>query len=324
MIRLYFPATILLQYLNVSKIHRLHQLIEESRAEVLLRFMERSEEDARFRPYLPLLLIRYYQRLRHRLHGLVLGEDVVLYYRKEAPIELGKDEEEYELLLRLDPDLREKLTLRKFRIIDRVLWPHMAIKAYYNINNLFKEKIREIERLTGEIKTLKATCKEAESRQRMKSRLCIVPYNFCRRASIYSPSQLGGVISKVPLMGTSTFFQYALLYALKYDATVAQMIELPGEFLEDAERELKRFHVMYGEVLRNLREALKMILEGAETPIAYVRYKLAEGPLTPIDLLTLSEASGFSYRELYNAIETLRRRGEVIIDPETGQWKLKK
>ncbi len=316
-IHLYFPATVLMDYVDASSIGELKVRIKESKVSVLGELLKsQATSDIHTTIRLPRTLKNYLYALRDRLRQLVLGKEVILYFRKEDPIEL-EAEEEYELVFDLNPNIANKLKIRRRVVAERLLLTDMIFRLYLHLyddeelKNLFKEYHKLPKFLTP----------RQDSRLSLLESYTPLNGNLTRNISdVRLPEQVRGmVLERLPLLSFSGVVQLALMLHIKerkweayYDKTPKMTEELDNvydEWVSLFERSIES----YKHVLSRYITEFKAILK-EEDPIE--RFILSSLPGTFFDIYNRARAVGFDPDEVMHKISDLIRRGKVRVDGE--------
>jgi len=312
------PSTILLQYFaTINSMDDLKRAIEDRKVSVLRQLLKPHDNDVRTSIYLPINLKQIYKKIRKKMYGKILGKDVILYFRRQEPIAIDPSEE-YELILEMDPNILEKMKLRKFSVIDRFLWTHIVLKGYYYLYDEFRDLIRKYNEKLDAFSNESYRVSYKFAKEVDRSKLSVHTYEFCEKCDIYHPEQLDGIISTLPLLSKTGVFQFSFMVALNDKEFVDNLdLELGDRFVEDNKAKIDEFCDIYRNKLGYFIEKVEEILKGVDDCTEWLESKIKEkGKITLNDLVTYANLGLFSYPELLGALNSLIKRRVVVPDPE--------
>jgi len=309
-VEIYFPSTILMQYIKASTIKELESEVSEGKLNVIGRLLEPDDyEDVHTTVVMPFVLKKYILDLKNRMLNMVLGKDVVLYFRRDNPLEIGA-EEEYELLLQLKPSLVNKLKIRKSVVAYRFLFTDMVFRLYYYICNRIKEKIDIVKDLESKICTFSKSAKYESLLSKY------IPFNKPVHSSsinVFYPVQLEGVIQSFPLLTKSGVLQLAVMYHVKEEKFKEYGIKVTDEFIEDCESHFDMHISQYINRLDRFINEVKSIVE-EEDPLE--RFLLNILPSTFLDIYERAKAMDLDIDEVMLKLRRLMIRGKIIANGE--------
>lgn len=349
-IRLYFPSSILSQYMDISvevlqehinklnetlivfdkkmlkkaverKVDILKTVLRDhiETARMLLNFLKKNPlVDVKTSVFLEPNIAKHFVELRRKLKRKRLGSDVIIYFAKDSPIEIGlSDEVEYELSILVE-DATAYFKISTSCVADRLLWTHIIYKFLFYIHDKFGDLIREYKKLygkIGDIGLLKASRIEAIANEHKISQTRC--QNFTKQITVYHPTTLDDLVyEQFPLLTKSVVFSKALLYHLTDDYFLRMFDhKIADEFREWALFELEKFEEEYRKNLERAIELMKSVYEGVNSPATWLLRKVKErGFITTLELPALADLSGFTVEDLEFALRMLCQQGKVKPD----------
>lgn len=324
-VELYFPATILSQYVGVANISDLRSLSDVDPVHLYLEFNKPSDEDVDTTILMPPNLREWYIRYRESLRGKVLGKDVVLMFsiHDEVIVDWDQSDLEYYLITRGFDSLMEhesKLRLRKYKVIERVITTDMLFRLYYSISDRIRDELTRFWELRREV---------AFFNMRRATRYAFVerdylPYNREHGGNamhIYHPQELRGFKTKCfPLLSWSGLIQLGMLHFIVSDRWRELNIfkNVPYEFIKECEEEFDKHVNRYKAHLKNFIAEVERI-KAEEDPLE--RFILSNLPATTLEICERGEMIGYRWSEVLSTIESLRKRG--LIFEKDYQWRVK-
>jgi len=201
----------------------------------------------------------------------------------------------------------------------------MVFKTYYYIQDSLKSLIKRYMDLhwkVGDVATSVAAKVATNTRFNSHS---VFPYEICKPVTIYYPEQIRDIcIAQIPLITTTGLFQLSLMYAFTDNAFLDMLnVRLSEEFLDDNRAQFDCFMSEYELRLSQAITELENILEGRDTPIAWLQEFIKDrGFVTTLELPSLAELSGFTKKELELALKVLVNKGVVRkTKPEVYEWR---
>lgn len=317
-IRLYFPAVVLMQYVDASSISELSEKLRDNKIAVLGTLLKRDDqEDVHTTIIMPAILKKYFRALRNKMTKKILGKDIILFFRREVPIEI-EAEEEYELLLQLNPQVANKLRIRKFSVAERFLATDIIFRLYYYMYDKFKDKIKEIKELESKVITFSQSARY----ELLLSNY--TPFEFPVHKmimNIHYPSMVDGFISSnFQLLTKSGVFQLALLYHARerkfedfFDSGRLPGIENTEVFVQECKYHFDRSIEHYSHTLDRFISELRAIVEEKDVIEEFIKSCL---PATFFTIYEKAKAQGFDVDEVMFKLRDLIRRGVVKLDGE--------
>lgn len=322
--KMYFPATILMQYIDVLSTEDLRKKANESALEIYKEFVKNTQNDVHSTILLMPNLRERFKEYRKALNGLILGKDVELFFSKDYPAVIDYDPSELEFYIdRLDEVLAD-VKLRKNRIIERIIVTDMLFRLYYDLHPKLKDLLKEYRALKEELKNL--TFRKAERyASAEKSFIVFDRHDGANVVHIYYPEQLRGFIAScLPLMTLSGLVQMGMMhffvserYSEVNETTLEAkkrkgITEPTDEFLADCELHYEKAVDRYIALLETFISNAKAVLEEKD-PIE--RFILSNLPCTLLQLL--DKAHGvFSTDDVVAKVKDLVRRGIVRYENE--------
>ena len=335
MIRLYFPATFFLQYVDAGSISEFKSRLESGKLAVLLDFLKLNPlEDVRTTVYLLPNYRSWYYNLRNILSGLTLTKHVSLFFKHEEPIELIWDSSEelvWELSeLKLDPVELHRLRLRKRVVIDRILVTHLIFDLYYDVSTEIHELAKEYRKLAERVKN---------SPDRRAARYALIEKEFtpygkpeARPVYVTVPNVLKGFVSAAfPLLSFSGAFQLAIQaffayrrYELFNDAIASLDIEPEfvkeklylrpeRQFVDGCLEAFRRNFESYLKYLERFIRSARSVLVGKDEVEAFLESNL---PATFSELARKCKVEGIDYYDVVRLVEEWHRTGRVRFEGE--------
>lgn len=325
MLRLYFPATLLMQYTSALSVHELRELGENDPIKVYLDFANNTECDK----YTSVLMLpnmrERFREYRNSLYGLVLGKDVELFFSKDFPQIIEWDISDLELSLK-NVNALANLKLRRHGVIERMIVTDLTFRLYYTMHPRISDVI-------GEYREVKKHVLNMTTRQ--SSRYATIektytPFDRHSGASainITYPEQLGGFISSCfPLMSLSGVVQLGMLHffssgrwievneALEKAGSRRRITKPSEAFLSDCEVHFEVCVDRYVNVVKRFVNDVKSILD-EEDPVE--KFILSTVPATFFDIYERAKSLGYDVDEVLFKLKDLIRRGKVRAD---GEW----
>jgi len=309
MIRLYFPSTILVEYLDAVDIDDVKEMIRDSKVTVLKSLLKTvNDVDIHTTVDMPYTIKNFYKHVVDALRKKVLGKDVVLFFSKDFPIEI-EAEEEYELVLDLNPKLLKFLKIRKRGVAGRFIIVHSVFKFFYNIYPTLQHLYREYRALP---KFLNRRQDSLVQSLRLRFRF---PRTFdCYELThVFIPEQLFGFISSYfPLLQISDVINFSLINYMVSDewSSIVDTV-VDANIVDDWIQVLDHFKEWYHDRLKKYINDFKAILE-EEDPIE--RFILSMDGCSVLKLITSAKAQGYDVDEVMIKLHDLVRRGKVKDD----------
>ena len=323
MLRLYFPATFFLQYVDeATDIKDFRHLVDENKLKVLSDFIKpNTVEDIRTTVLMLPNLRDRFKELKEALYGLILGRDVILYFAREEPVEMLWEMDR----LNLDILTLKNLRLRKYSVIERIITVDLVFRLYYTIYGIIKEELKKYRKARSYVKNM--TIKQS-SRYATIER-SYTPFERKDGSNvmhIYVSRMLHGVISSCfPLLSMSGVFQLAMLNFFvsgRYTEVneilsglkSTRKLSKPSEaFLQDCEYHFERAVESYGALLDRFANEVKAIIEEKDPIEEFIKSCL---PATFFDIYEKAKVQGFDVDEVMFKLRDLIRRGVIKSDGE--------
>jgi len=269
-------------------------------------------EDFHTKLTIPYILKKYFKYLRNRLTRLILGKDVILFFVKDTPIELSA-EEEYELILDLDPILAEKLRIRKASVAERFLATDLVFRLYYFFRETrIVELIEKLRKLENKICLFRQS---ALYEMKMRN---YTPFEFAEHPhamDVRYPVMLNGFISSnFPLLSKSGIFQMALMLHAK-DELFKEYgripFENPQDFVTECEIFFERSLNRYESILERFINEVEAILKEKD-PIE--EFILSQLPTTILELFDKVGSYGYDVKDVNQKLKELIRLGKIKVE----------
>jgi hypothetical protein len=267
--------------------------------------------------YLPFNLRNYLKDLRQRLYGKVLGKNVILFFKREEPVELDflSDEEDYEIRLGSDKSLEKKLRLRKYSVIERFLITDLVFRLYYDTRDELADVRREIASVSKKAKycSYRASPKIAAAKREIK-----LHAGGDTVVNIHCPDIIRGFVSSAfPQMSFSTVVELALLNSIYRDRHAEFGIELDERFYEESKERFERFLHQYKMIAEQYVDAVEAALVERDPVEIFITGVLErEGKITILQLVEHAKSKGYDLEEVLWKLQWLARVGRVKIENE--------
>jgi len=337
----YFPAPILMQYVNVASTRELREYAEENPVEFYTEFVRNTENDVKSTILQIPSLRERYREYRNALYGLVLGRDVQLYFSKNAPAIPEYNPEELEFYLSDEKITNLKaLKLRKYKVIERIIITDMLFRLYYDMYPKLEDTLRKYRNITKLVKnfTVQKSMRYASIE---RDYVFLDRHKGANVMHIYFPEQLRGFKSACfPLMSWSSLVQLGMFHFfasgrwVEVNQTIGEIksytvgskvvkpnviTEPTDEFLEDCKEHYERGVDSYKYTLERFIIEVESILEEEDLIEKFIKSIL---PATFFDIYDKAKSLGYNMDEVMYKLKDLIRRGIVKIDGD--RFKLAK
>ena len=336
MLKMYFPASIFLQYVNeATDVKDFKNMVYENKLRILSDFVKpNTVEDIRTTILMLPNLRDRFKELKEALYGLILGKDIVLYFAKEKPVEVtwsDVGEMIWEMdQLNVDVLTLRKLRLRKYSVIERVIATDLVFRLYYAVYDDLAEHLKKYRKARSYVKNMTTW-------QSLKYSSAEKPYTPFERSDgscvmhIYIPKMLRGVISSCfPLLTVSGVFQLAMLNFFvsgrykEVNAAVseAKFFEVQGRvvcpnrisepsdlFISDCELQYNLHVKQYVSMLEEYAKVVEQIYQ-EDDPIRH--FIVSQLPCTYFELVDLSANSPFEVQEVMHTLKKMVEEGVII------------
>jgi len=322
-VKLYFPATILMEYVDAKSINELKNKVNESKVSVLGDLLRASTPvDVHTTVLTSYTLNHYFRAIIDRLVKMVLGRDVVLFFRKNAPIEL-EAEEEYELVFRMDHEIANKLRIGKRVVAGRLFVTHIIFKFYYDIYSDLSDKLREYHKLPKFLR------RKQDSRVQLMRLSYKQPHMVELREvlNLRIPDRLKGFVTySFPLLSFSDVFNFALINSMVsmewenfYDRPEKSVLSSLYSIIDDWRVVVDNFKRWYSMLLERYITEFNAILKEKDPIEEFIKSCL---PATFFDICERAKQNGFDLDEVIYMLRDLVRRG--VVKAEGAQFVLAK
>lgn len=327
-VQLYFPATIMLQYVNADDIGNLVSKIDSNVTRVLEVFLIHDPTlDTHTTLTISPTLKRYYIGLIRRLQGMRLGVDVVLYIIKDSPLEVDLSGIS-QIMLTEDPYINKKLKIRRSVVAQRIFLTDLVFKFYYYV----VDNYAEIVELFKEIQSL--------LRKVTSFRQCDRAYSIIRGAlgsprvssegavmTIWFPHELWGFVGQNFFgLGLPDVVRLGLLWHL---ATGMYCDYFPSgrhpyfdniePIANEAEQMLEERMTRILAKLRQVALEVKGVVEEVSPVEEFLQRSL---PSTHVELFLKAQREGIDLQELVRTLDLYIRWGRVVSRGEVLEWAI--
>jgi len=305
-VHLYFPATVLMQHVDATSIQELEQKIRDGKVSVLGTLLRKdTHEDIHTTVVMPYILKRYFRDLRSKLARMILGKDVILFFRRDFPIEI-EAEEEYELVFQMDPVIANRLRIRKFAVAERFLITDMVFRLYYHIAVDIKSRVKEIRSLESKITTFRQS---AQYEARLAE---FTPFEFPVHKmimNVHYPGLLAGFMeSNFPLLSKSGVLQMAIMFSVKERRFEEFSVSVSDDFVSECDY---HFDVTLNRYINSLDRFITEVRAIVEERDLLEEFVLSNLPATFFDIYEKAKAHGYNVDEVVLKLKDLIRRGVV-------------
>jgi len=323
-IDLYFPAPILMQYVEAYSVSELRARAKEEPVDLYLEFVNNCEEDVRSSILILPSLKSRFREYRNSLHGLILGRDVRLFFSKDVPEIPEWDVSDLEYYI-TNVDEVKKLKIRKFRVIERIIVTDIVFRLYYDAYPKIKDALKEYREARDLVKNFTVR-KSGLYAARVKDYILFDRYHGAVGLTLSYPGQLRGFVSACfPLMSMSSVVQLGMLYffasgrwyevneGLAEAGSRGRISEPTDEFLEDCRLHYESHVERYANFLRRFASEVRAIAEEVDPVEKFIKSCL---PATFFDLYDRAKQLGYDVDEVVFRLKDLVRRGVVKADGE--------
>jgi len=332
----YFPSTILNQYVDILYYKSMSELSKHEIIDLYYNFMKNTELDYHNTILLLPNIRERFREYREALRGLILGYHVQLYFSRQAPKVPGLDEADLELMIPMLEDIHNKLKLRKYKVIERIIITDMTFRLYYYLCE--KHNFESVLYEYLEIKNAVKNFTDAEIGRYAIIERDYMPYDRHHGANvsnIFYPEALDGFKRKcLPLLTWSGVISLGIQHFFtsgrweEVRDTVSKIKNVKPEkiiadpteaFLDYCKRELNKQSLSYIKFVRKFIKEVEAIMQEKD-PIE--EFVLSCLPATFLELCDKAVEIGFDLEKIIFKVRDLIRRG--IVKDDKGVLKISK
>ena len=330
-LQFYFPAPLLMQYVNVVSTRELREYAEDNPVKFYIEFVKNTENDVDTTILQIPSLRERYREYRNALYGLILGKDVKLFFSKDVPSIPEYSPED--LAFYLQKEVESKLLkLRKYKVIERIIVTDMLFRLYYDIYPRIKNILKKYREVLKLVKNF-TVYKSAKYALIEREFTLLDRHKGANVMHIYYPEQLNGFKSTcLPLMSWSSLVQLGMFHFFasgrweEVNQVVGELkaFEINGklikpnviteptdEFLEDCKLHYEKGVENYISMLERFITEAQSIMEEKDPVEMFI---LSNLPSTFFEIYEKAKAQGYDTDDVIFKLKDLVRRGIVKID----------
>jgi len=321
-IELYYPGNVILQYTDASTIKELTRKVKEGKVGVLLDLLKgQSSEDVDTTIEILPNYREWFKLIRSRIYGKILGKDVILFFRKEYPLELDAGED-YFFALEIDEDIANKLMIRKYVAAERILATDLIFRLIYAVHDEVSPLVRRVKEVKQKLLN---TNDETAARVSLMEQ-SFTPATRSQGAQIMRiryPRELSGVITNnLPYMTISGAFQMAMMNFFASKRYQDFDLNPSDQFLKNCSHNFRKHLDRYCAFLGRLINVMDEVMTGVPPAESFImEYVKNNGNVTILKLIESGEIYGFNAKSIIEKVYDLKRRG--IIEEEQNILKIK-